>query len=71
MCVSCDPTGSQASTNSVLPPSGLGLLEDGRVFFNTGEALTLSDTNENLDAFEWSPKRDAPGGSPRRPAASS
>jgi hypothetical protein len=62
LCVSCDPTGSQASTNSVLPPSGLGLLEDGRVFFNTGEALTLSDTNENLDAFEWSPKRDAPGG---------
>jgi hypothetical protein len=62
VCVSCDPTGSQASTDSVLPPGGLGLLEDGRVFFNTGEALTLSDTNENLDAFEWSPERDAPGG---------
>ena len=62
ICVSCDPTGSQASTDSVLPPSGLGLLEDGRVFFNTGEALTLSDTNEKLDAFEWSPKRGGPGG---------
>jgi hypothetical protein len=62
ICVSCDPTGSQASTDSVLPPGGLGLLEDGRVFFNTGEALTLSDTNENLDAFEWSPQRGGPGG---------
>jgi hypothetical protein len=62
LCVSCDPTGSQASTDSVLPPNGLGLLSDGRLFFNTGEALTLSDTNEHLDAYEWSPKRSAPGG---------
>jgi hypothetical protein len=61
LCVSCDPTESQASTDSVLPPSGLGLLEDGRLFFNSGEALTLSDTNEELDAYEWSPKREGPG----------
>jgi hypothetical protein len=62
ICVSCDPTGSQASTDSVLPPSGLGLLRDGRVFFNTGESLTLNDTNGKLDAYEWSPKRDVTGG---------
>lgn len=57
LCVSCDPTGSRASTDSTLPPSGLGLLEDGRVFFNTGESLTLADANEKLDAYEYSPKR--------------
>lgn len=62
LCVSCDPTGSQASTDSVLPPSGLGLLKDGRLFFNTGESLTLADANGKLDAYEWSPKRDVVGG---------
>jgi hypothetical protein len=62
VCASCDPTGSQASTDSVLPPSGLGLLQDGRLFFNTGESLTLADANGKLDAYEWSPKRDVVGG---------
>ncbi len=61
-CVSCDPTGSQAQSDSVLPPNGLGLLEDGRVFFNTGEQLTLSDTNAKLDAYEFSPQRAGTGG---------
>jgi hypothetical protein len=62
LCVSCNPTGGQASSNSVLPPSGLGLLEDGRVFFNSGESLTLEDTNEKLDAYEYSPERNVVGG---------
>jgi hypothetical protein len=62
LCVSCNPTGGQASSNSVLPPSGLGLLKDGRLFFNSGESLTLEDTNEKLDAYEYSPKRDTVGG---------
>jgi hypothetical protein len=65
LCVSCDPTGSQPSSDSVLPPSGLGLLADGRLFFNSGEPLTLSDTNGELDAYEWSPRRDAKGGCPQ------
>jgi hypothetical protein len=46
----------------MLAPSGLGLLTDGRLFFNSGEALTLSDTNEKLDAYEWSPVRQQLGG---------
>jgi hypothetical protein len=61
-CVSCDPTGSQARSDSTLPTNGLGVLEDGRVFFNTGEQLTLSDTNEKLDAYEWSPPREGADG---------
>lgn len=53
-CVSCSPTGSQAQSDSGLPPHGLGLLQDGRVFFNSAEQLTLRDTNGKLDAYEWS-----------------
>lgn len=52
-CVSCSPTGSQAASDSSLPPNGLGLLADGRVFFDSGEQLTLRDTNEKPDAYEW------------------
>ena len=48
------PDRAVASSDSELPPNGLGLLEDGRVFFNTGEQLVLSDTNGKLDAYEWS-----------------
>jgi hypothetical protein len=62
VCISCSPTESQAVTDSGLPPNGLGLLEDGRVFFNTGEQLTLRDTNGKLDGYEWSPQRGGPGG---------
>ncbi|HWP32141.1 MAG TPA: hypothetical protein VNL97_00190, partial [Solirubrobacterales bacterium] len=52
-CVSCASTEAQAATDSTLPPNGLGVLEDGRVFFNSGDQLTLRDTNEKLDAYEW------------------
>ena len=38
------------------------MLEDGRVFFNTGEQLTLNDTNAKLDAYEFSPQREGTGG---------
>ncbi len=58
ICASCSPTESQAQSDSVLPPNGLGLLEDGRVFFNTGEQLTLRDTNGKLDAYQFSPQGD-------------
>lgn len=61
-CVSCSPTESQAQADSGLPPNGLGLLADGRVFFNSGEQLTLKDTNGKLDAYEWSPQRGGTGG---------
>jgi hypothetical protein len=61
-CASCVPTEGQPSTDSVLPEHGSGLTDDGRVFFNTGEQLVLRDTNENLDAYEWSPERNVIGG---------
>jgi hypothetical protein len=61
-CVSCSPTGSQAQSDSTLPSHGIGLLGDGRVFFNSGEGLTLSDTNGRQDAYEWSQPRAVPGG---------
>jgi hypothetical protein len=62
LCISCDTTEAQAQSDSTLPPHGLGLLADGRVFFNTAEQLTLSDTNEKLDAYEYAPQREGTGG---------
>jgi hypothetical protein len=52
-CTSCVRTEGQPSTESRLPRHGLGLTDDGRVFFDTGEPLVLRDTNENVDAYEW------------------
>jgi hypothetical protein len=51
-CVSCSPTGSRPTGDASLP-SGLALTDDGRVFFTTSEALTLRDSNEKKDAYEW------------------
>jgi hypothetical protein len=62
LCVSCATTEAQAQSDSSLPPDGLGLLADGRVFFNTAEQLTLSDTNEKTDAYEYAPPREGTGG---------
>jgi hypothetical protein len=52
-CTSCSPTEAVPSTDARLPAHGLGMTDDGRVFFNTGEQLVLRDTNEKLDAYEW------------------
>jgi hypothetical protein len=52
-CASCDPTESPATADASLPPDGLGLTDDGRVFFNTADPLVLRDSNENLDGYEW------------------
>jgi hypothetical protein len=52
-CASCSPTEAVPSTDARLPADGLGMTDDGRVFFNTGEQLVLRDTNENRDAYEW------------------
>jgi sugar lactone lactonase YvrE len=53
-CVSCAPTGAPSLSNTSLPRDGLALTDDGRVFFTTLESFTLRDTNEKLDAYEWS-----------------
>jgi hypothetical protein len=62
VCASCDPTGARS-----LGPSALGVLyEDGRVFFNSSDALVGHDTNGLQDVYEWEPEgvgscHDAPG----------
>jgi hypothetical protein len=52
-CVSCPPTLATATSNATLPPYGLGLSDDGRVFFTSSEQLVLRDTNGKRDAYEW------------------
>jgi len=52
-CASCATTGAPAKFDTFLSPYGINLSEDGRVFYTTLEALVLSDTNEQDDAYEW------------------
>jgi hypothetical protein len=52
-CASCIPTGAAPEKDSFLPAHGLGLLNDGRVFFNSNEQLVLRDQNHLQDAYEW------------------
>jgi hypothetical protein len=52
-CASCDPTEGQPTSDASLPMHGLGMTDDGRVFFNTDDQLVLRDTNENRDGYEW------------------
>ena len=67
ICVSCNPDGTPATSDTYLTNNGeLGsepdarafltrnLSEDGsRVFFQTKEALVPQDTNEQTDVYEW------------------
>jgi hypothetical protein len=52
-CVSCNPTGARAVGDAALPLYGLGLIEDGRVFFDSSDAIVPRDLNGKGDAFEW------------------
>jgi hypothetical protein len=52
-CVSCIPTEAPPTTSATLPVGGLGLDNEGRVFFNSREQLTAVDKNGNQDAYEW------------------
>jgi hypothetical protein len=52
VCASCDPTGARP-----LGLSTLGFLsEDGRMFFNSNDALVAHDTNALQDVYEWEPE---------------
>ena len=55
-CASCNPTSERATGDASLPSNGLGLSNDGRVFFNTTEGLVDRDLNESEDAYEWEPQ---------------
>ncbi len=52
-CASCSPTLAQPASDASLPANGLGLTDDGRVFFNSAESLVLRDANAKRDAYEW------------------
>jgi len=52
-CASCDPTNAQAIGNASLASNGSSLTNDGRVFFNTDDALVLRDTDNRQDVYEW------------------
>ncbi len=52
-CASCDPTNAQATGNASLASNGSSLTDDGRVFFNTDDALVLRDTDNRQDVYEW------------------
>ncbi len=55
-CASCNQTSEQAIGDASLPRHGLGLSDDGRVFFNSTEGLVDRDLNEKEDAYQWEPK---------------
>ena len=55
-CASCNQTSEEATSESSLPSNGLGLTNDGRVFFNSTEGLVDRDLNEKEDAYEWEPQ---------------
>ena len=55
-CVSCNPTGEQASGEASLASNGLSLTNDGRVFFNSTEGLVDRDLNNKQDVYEWEPE---------------
>ena len=68
------PDSEQGTADASLPVNGLGLSDDGRVFFNAGEGLVDRDLNEKEDAYEWEPEGFEGVGADRnatRPAAAS
>ena len=62
-CVSCDPTGAEASGDSELASNGLSLTGDGRIFFSSTESLVERDGDAHKDVYEWEPFGVGPNGS--------
>jgi hypothetical protein len=52
VCASCDPTGEPPVAEGGIRRSG-GVTDAGRVFFETRNALVPSDTNGQLDVYEY------------------
>ncbi len=52
-CASCTPTNAPATGDASLASHGLSLTDDGRVFFDSTDALVLRDGNERKDVYEW------------------
>ena len=54
-CASCTLTETPSTASSSLAADGLSLTEDGRLFFNSDDALVATDTDEVSDVYEWEP----------------
>ena len=52
-CASCNPTGARAIGDATMAVDGLSLTDDGRVFFNSDDALAPRDLDNRQDAYEW------------------
>ena len=53
LCASCDPTNAEATGNASLASNGLSLTDDGRLFFNSLDALSPRALNEKENVYEW------------------
>jgi hypothetical protein len=61
-CVTCIPTEARPSANAALPSRGSGITNGGGAFFNSLDPLVPRDSNQKLDAYEWSPPKAGTGG---------
>jgi hypothetical protein len=52
-CVSCNPSGAPPAGDVTASASGPFMSDDGRVFFNTPDALVSGDTNGLIDVYEF------------------
>jgi hypothetical protein len=55
VCASCNPSGAPPGAGASVPPAGRFVLDDGRVFFQSAEALVLGDINGQSDVYEFEP----------------
>jgi hypothetical protein len=56
LCASCDYSGTSdesLASNAQLAPNGLSILENGRIFFTTLQALVLNDANSRTDVYQY------------------
>jgi hypothetical protein len=53
LCVSCNPSGNPATANVLGSMGGRFITDDGRVFFDTEEALVPRDSNQGKDTYEF------------------
>ena len=59
-CVSCPPTNAPGTEDADIASRGLGLADDGRVFFDTDEPIVLRDADGRQDVYEWQEEGTGP-----------